>query len=136
MSIAVDTSVWIDYYRNAESRHARMLNKALATQRIIVPDVVVLETLRGVMSEPVAEALAIEFEKYRIVQTGGAEPVFQAAKNYRILRGLGITIRSTIDLMIGTWCIENSVPLLHNDRDFDQMQQGLGLMCVPVDETQ
>jgi predicted nucleic acid-binding protein len=48
------------------------------------------------------------------------------------LRRLGITISKTIDLIIGTWCIENRVALLHNDRDFHPMARHLGLIEVPL----
>jgi hypothetical protein len=55
-----------------------------------------------------------------------------AARNYRRLRARGVTLRKTIDLLIGTWCIDNRVPLLHNDRAFDPMARHLGLVAVPV----
>ncbi|WP_298256779.1 hypothetical protein [Bradyrhizobium sp.] len=44
-----------------------------------------------------------------------------AAHNFRSLRKRGVTVRKTIDLLIGTWCIENRRPLLHNDSDFYPM---------------
>ena len=40
-----------------------------------------------------------------------------------------MTVRGTIDVIIATWCIENRVPLLHNDRDFDLMEERLGLVA-------
>jgi predicted nucleic acid-binding protein len=49
------------------------------------------------------------------------------ARNYRFLRRRGITVRKTIDLLIGTWCIENRASLLHNDSDFHPMTRYLGL---------
>jgi predicted nucleic acid-binding protein len=48
------------------------------------------------------------------------------------LRKRGITVRKTIDLLIGTWCIENRRPLLHNDSDFRPMARHLGLIEVPM----
>jgi hypothetical protein len=55
-----------------------------------------------------------------------------AARNFRALRRRGITIRETIDLLIGTWCIENRRVLLHNDSDFRPMATYLGLMEAPM----
>jgi predicted nucleic acid-binding protein len=55
-----------------------------------------------------------------------------AARNFRSLRRRGITIRKTIDLLIGTWCIETRSPLLHNDSDFRPMTRHLGLIEVPL----
>jgi len=53
-----------------------------------------------------------------------------AARNFRDLRGRGVTVRKLADLIIGTWCIANAVPLLHDDRDFLPMQQHLGLLVA------
>jgi predicted nucleic acid-binding protein len=50
--------------------------------------------------------------------------------NYRTLRKRGVTVRKTLDVMIGTFCIVNQIPLLHRDRDFDPMEQWLGLVAV------
>jgi predicted nucleic acid-binding protein len=55
-----------------------------------------------------------------------------AARNFRSLRRRGITVRKTIDLLIGTWCIENRRPLLHSDSDFHLMARHLGLIELPV----
>jgi predicted nucleic acid-binding protein len=54
----------------------------------------------------------------------------QAARNYRQLRDRGVTVRKTIDMIIGTFCIEQGHELLHDDRDFDPMAQYLGLRAV------
>ncbi len=50
--------------------------------------------------------------------------------NYRLLRARGITIRKTIDLIIGTFCIERGHSLLHSDRDFEPMERLLGLRAA------
>lgn len=51
----------------------------------------------------------------------------KAARNYRQLRERGITVRKTIDVMVGTFCIEEGHSLLHDDRDFDPIAEHLGL---------
>ena len=58
----------------------------------------------------------------------GPDIAIKAAANYRKLRALGVTIRKDVDMLIGTWCIENGIPLLHNDRDFRPMVEHLGLI--------
>ena len=54
----------------------------------------------------------------------------RAARNYRKLRELGITIRKTAYIIIGTFCIEHRHALLHDDRDFAPMEEHLGLMVA------
>ncbi|MCC6725674.1 MAG: hypothetical protein IT258_14290, partial [Saprospiraceae bacterium] len=60
----------------------------------------------------------------------GKTIALKSAENYRLLRKKGITIRKTVDVIIGTFCIENDLPLLHADRDFDPMEKHLGLKVV------
>jgi len=43
----------------------------------------------------------------------------RAARLYWTLRRQGVTIRSTIDVLIGLTAIHHGIPLLHDDRDFD-----------------
>jgi predicted nucleic acid-binding protein len=65
-----------------------------------------------------------------VIDLGGHEIAIQAAKNYRALRALGVTVRKTIDAMIATRCIESGYDLLHGDRDFEPFVQHLGLRVV------
>ena len=65
-----------------------------------------------------------------VVELGGKEIAIQAAKNFRALRMLGLTVRKTIDRVIATRCIEDRYELLHSDRDFDPFAKHLGLRIV------
>jgi len=60
----------------------------------------------------------------------GQELALKSAMNYRLLRRKGVTVRKTIDVMIGTFCIHHRLPLLHDDRDFDPMVKLLGLDAI------
>jgi predicted nucleic acid-binding protein len=51
----------------------------------------------------------------------------KAARNFRTLRAKGITVRKTIDTIIATRCIEDSLTLLHSDNDFIPFQMHLDL---------
>ena len=62
----------------------------------------------------------------------GEEIAIKSANNYRILRKKGITVRKTIDVIIGTFCIENDFLLLHNDKDFFPLEKHLGLQSVTL----
>ncbi len=58
---------------------------------------------------------------------GGEEVAIQAARNFRLLQGLGVLIRKTIDSVIATRCIEGGYELLHNNSDFDPFVKYLDL---------
>ncbi len=85
------------------------------------------EVLQGLDSERAALEVEALLRRFEIVPMAGDAIAVAAARNFRSLRRRGITVRKTVDLLIGTWCIENSVPLLHNDSDFHPMARLLGL---------
>ena len=130
--IVVDSSVWIDFLNGRNAPHVRRLRAVLGTDEVIVGDLMLCEVLQGLGSERAArevEALLLRFE---IVPMAGKEIAVIAARNFRSLRKRGITVRKTIDLLIGAWCIENRRPLLHNDSDFRPMARHLGLIEAPM----
>ncbi len=133
MSILVDTSVWIDFLQGVDATHASLLERAISTREILIPDVALVEILVGVRSEKIAEQIQQELKDFTVINIASRALAVGAARNYRLLRSKGITIRSTIDLLIGTWCIEKDIPLLHNDRDYSFMEEHLGLRNAKPD---
>ena len=130
--IVVDTSVWIDFLNGRDALHVRRLRAALGAEEIAVGDLMLCEVLQGLDSERDARQVEALLHGFQIVPMVGDAIAVAAAHNYRTLRRLGITIRKTIDLLIGTWCIENRAALLHNDRDFRPMAKHLGLVQVAL----
>ena len=128
--IVADTSVWIDYFRGVAAPHTDLLDRALFESRIIIGDLILAELLQGFSSErefQIAKQLMDGLEYRDFV---GRDMAMAAAQNYRALRRQGITVRKTIDVLIATFCIENGFGLIHNDRDFDPMEQLLGLRVL------
>jgi predicted nucleic acid-binding protein len=130
--IVVDSSVWIDFLNGRNAPHVRRLRAVLGTDEIIVGDLMLCEVLQGLDSEREAQEVETLLRRFAIVPMAGDTVAIAAARNFRALRRRGITIRKTIDLLIGTWCIENRWPLLHNDSYFRPMARHLGLIEVPV----
>ncbi|TVQ09795.1 MAG: PIN domain nuclease [Balneolaceae bacterium] len=133
--ILVDTSVWIDYYNGVESWQCDMLDKALSEEQIITGDIILAEILQGFEKEPDFIKARQAMDHLVCIQLGGKELAIQAAINFRFLRSKGVTIRKTIDMLIGTWCIESGAGLLHNDKDFDRMSRYLPLRTISADNT-
>jgi hypothetical protein len=130
--IVVDSSVWIDFLNGRNTPHVRQLRAIFGTDEIIVGDLMLCEVLQGLDSERSAQEVEALLRRFEIVSMAGDAIAIAAARNFRSLRRRGITIRKTIDLLIGTWCIENRKPLLHNDADFHGMARHLGLIELPA----
>ena len=126
--IVADTSVWIDYVKGLDASHTNILDHELIYNRVVTGDIIIAEFLQGFKNDReylIAKQIMDNLE-YRDFL--GKEIAIQAANNYRKLRKQGITVRKTIDVIIATFCIENRFPLIHNDRDFDPMEEILGLI--------
>jgi predicted nucleic acid-binding protein len=132
--IVVDSSVWIDFLNGRDLPHVRRLREILGSTEIIVGDLMLCEVLQDLSNEQAAQDVEVLLRRFEIVPMAGDAIAVQAARNFRSLRRRGITIRRTIDLLIGTWCIEHSRPLLHNDSDFRPMARHLGLIEESVAE--
>ena len=125
--ILVDSSVWIDYFRGSLTPEADKLDSLLGAEPIATGDLILAEVLQGFVSDRDFNQAKKLMTSLVIVDLVGQSIAIQAAKNFRVLRSLGITVRKTIDTVIATHCIETGLPLLYSDRDFDPFVEHLGL---------
>jgi predicted nucleic acid-binding protein len=121
--ILVDTSVIIDLLRSQRNAKVELLEDIMDKK---IPwgicEYVYQEVLQG--SRDVGEfgKLKEYFDTLPIYFMKFGKASFERAAMLNIrCRKSGITIRSTIDLLIAETAIENDVALLHNDSDFDNM---------------
>ncbi len=125
--ILVDSSVWIDYFNGVEDTETTLLDEFLSTDTICIGDIILGEVLQGFRSDrdyKLAMEILTELPIYQIVTP---ELALAGADNYRKLRKKGITIRKSVDNWIATFCIENKIPLLFSDKDFNPYVEHLGL---------
>jgi predicted nucleic acid-binding protein len=128
--IVVDSSVWIARLRGEQTTATAKLDAAVGRDLILVGDLILLEVLQGARDESHAARLERGLRQFEIVSMLDANLAVRAARNYRQLRGLGVTVRKTVDVIIGAFCIEHGHALLHDDRDFAPMETHLGLRVV------
>jgi predicted nucleic acid-binding protein len=127
--LVVDSSVWIDFFngRNSVARYElrRLLDDGHT--RLVVPDLVLYEVLRGFREERALRQARVLLQTLHVEDCGGENLALAAAGHYRHLRARGITVRSSIDVMVAAFCIENDYLLLHSDRDYDALAAHRGL---------
>jgi len=132
--IVVDSSVWIGNLRGLENQAVRRLREVVneADDQILVGDLILLEVLQGARDDVHADRIERNLRQYPVVPMLDEAIAIRAARNYRLLRTQGITVRKTIDMIIGTFCVTGDHLLLHDDRDFDPMTEHLGLRVVRI----
>jgi predicted nucleic acid-binding protein len=128
--IVVDSTVWVSHFSDVLHEEVIRLRSIDQADEIIVGDIVLMEVLRGARSERDAKAIERRLSLFALERMLDERLAAVAARNYRILRSRGITPRSSIDLIIGTFCIERGHSLLHRDRDYLPMQEHLGLRVL------
>ena len=115
----VDTTVWIDLFADRNTPQVSLFESLIAKREdICLCGVILTEVLQGIKDEK-------EYSKTLVVLSNliylpmEFNTFLLAADIYRSTRSKGITIRNSVDCMIAAVCIENDVPILHNDKDFD-----------------
>ena len=128
--ILVDSSVWVDYFKGTITAQTEKLDSLLGHEPLAIGDLILTEVLQGFTAERDFNEARRRLISLIVVELCGQEIAIQAAKNFRAVRKLGLTVRKTIDTVIATRCIESGYDLLHNDRDFDPFARHLGLRVV------
>ena len=125
--ILVDSSVWIDYFRSADTPQVVLLDSLLGRSPLAVGDLIAAEVLQGVRDEREFKLVKKTLEAFDHIDLVGYGLAVKASENYRTLRAMGVTVRKTIDTLIATRCIEDGLILLHADKDFLPFAEHLGL---------
>jgi hypothetical protein len=128
--ILVDSSVWIDFFRNRPTPQAEWLDRNLGVEGLIVGDLILAEVLQGFMDDKGFDEARRLLGRLEQIDIGGVALAVEAARNYRRLRSAGATVRGTVDVLIATRCLADGLRLLHSDRDFDVFERHLGLRVV------
>jgi predicted nucleic acid-binding protein len=128
--VIVDSSVLIDFLADRHNEQTDWLNLHIGFEPIGITSLILSEVLQGIRSDKRFAETVDALSQFAVFETGRTELAIASARNYRTLRGLGITIRNTIDTFVATFCIEEDHQLLHHDSDFDYFEDHLELQVV------
>ena len=125
--ILVDTSIWIEILNGSAGK--RLPDEDVLQWATCGP--VLQEVLQGSGTHPAGA----QFREYMLALPRLSDPVtldtfLAAADIYRQGRIRGYTIRSSMDCLIGAIAIQNNTPVLHRDRDFDQIARFTPLHAI------
>lgn len=128
--LLVDTSVWVDYFNGIENPQTDYLHANVDRTPILIGDLILAEVLQGLRKESDFEKVRRALGKFVQVNMVDTALAVQSARNFRLLRQKGITVRKTMDSLIATYCIEHGHQLLHSDSDFDGYEKHAGLQVI------
>lgn len=128
--VIVDTSAWIEYFQDGLTVVADKVDLCLEQDLVGIGDLIYCEVMQGLRSSRERREvsdLLLSLPRFDMVGFHIAE---KSAANYRLLRSKGVTVRKTIDVLIGTFCAEHGLQLIHHDSDFDLMAEHIGLDII------
>ncbi len=122
-----DSSVIIDHLRGNPTAPMIELRRRLGEQEIVIGDLVLMEVLQGIRDPRALRATEQVLQAFTCFDLVGAGRARRAALTYRRLRKEGLTPRSSIDVLIANFCVEEGFELLSSDRDHQLMAPVLAL---------
>ena len=125
--VIVDTSAWIEYLNGTNSSVVARVDQCLEQDLVAIGDLIYCEIMQGIRSTRQRSQVSSLLLALPQFDMGGFRIAEKSAANYRLLRSKGITVRKTIDVLIGTFCTEHGFQIVHNDSDFDLMAKHIGL---------
>ncbi|NOX31162.1 MAG: PIN domain nuclease [Actinobacteria bacterium] len=127
--LIADTSVWIGFLTGSKSLATNRMREALSDREVIVVDPILLEVMSGARADAVTRTQRL-LEAQHLEAVSPKLDWLDAATIYRELRWRGTTIRSQIDVLIAAVAIRLDVPVLHHDRDYEQIARHTALRTL------
>jgi len=129
--VMVDTSAWVESFRpQGDADLKEIVRQLIIEGRILLPGIIMAEILRGAKSKEEFERLS-ELLKGLVYLPAGEDFWGRLSRFSFDLFREGIIV-PLADTYIALLAIENSIPLLHCDRHFDQIARKTRLEILKV----
>jgi predicted nucleic acid-binding protein len=138
LKIVVDSSIWIDFFNKKTNPKTEYLKYLLLNIRwsspVIILPIIIQEVLQGIEDDKNYVIIRENLQGLDFLHYDPYKFSISAADLYRSLRKKGITIRKANDCLIAAICIANDIPLLHNDKDFDNIAKYTSLKIYKTEK--
>ena len=120
--VVVDSSVRIDHFNGAVTRETEILDTLPGAEPIVIGGIILAEVLQGFRNDRDFRRARAALDTLIFEPMTGRDVALAGARNFRVLRARGITVRKTIDMLIATFCMERGAspapfgPGLRSDR--------------------
>lgn len=120
VTLLVDTSVWIDYLRGAETPARRNLRRQLSAEDpVVMAEPIAMELLAGPTSERIAADITRMVDGLPVIPMDLHQDFRSAGSIFRACRRFGRPVRNLSDCLIAAVAIRAGVTLAHKDADFE-----------------
>lgn len=120
--ILIDTSAFIEFLNRTGSSFDKEIEYLINNdEELAFADITITEILQGIKDDKDFNEIKSSLMAFPIYSLKSTDSYIAAAALYRKCRKNGLTIRSTIDLLIAQIALEHDLVLMHNDKDFQSI---------------
>ncbi len=121
----VDTSVWIDYFRDRNKILNDFIDRLIDENKVYICGIVKAEILIGTRTQKEYDLMKNSLASISSIPTD--DQIFDLTSNTGFkLRRKGITVPMS-DLVIAVQCYYNNLILIENDKHFDKIKECLNI---------
>ena len=120
--ILIDTSAFIEFLNHTGSPFDKEIENLInSDEELALAEITITEILQGIKDDKYFNEIKNSLTAFPIYSLKSTDSYIAAAALYRKCRKKGLTIRSTIDLLIAQIALEHDLVLMHNDKDFQSI---------------
>jgi len=121
--VMVDTTVWIDFFKQRDTPHVGRLSEILEEEEdVFTTGFILQEVLSGIKKKKDREEVCSDFKQFILI-TPTVQTHVQAAEIFDGCLKKGFTVRKPVDCLIAALAMEYDLPLLENDPDFKYISE-------------
>lgn len=131
--ILIDTSAFIEFLNKTGSPFDKEIEYLISNDEdLAIADITITEILQGIKEDKEFNEIKKSLMAFPVCSLKGVDSFIAAAELFRKCRKKGLTVRSTVDLLIAQIVLENNLILLHNDNDFENIARLNGIKVYKI----
>jgi predicted nucleic acid-binding protein len=131
--ILIDTSAFIEFLNKTGSPFDKEIEYLISNDEdLAIADITITEILQGIKEDKEFNEIKKSLMAFPVYSLKGVDSFIAAAELFRKCRKKGLTVRSTVDLLIAQIVLENNLILLHNDNDFENIARLNGIKVYKI----
>lgn len=129
--VLIDTSVWIEYFRDKSTNLSKKVDEILSKQEVYVPKIVIAELIQGSKSDREISIIEQFVDAFNIIDQK-EDTWIRAGKLSFSLRKKGRTVNLT-DCYVAVIAQEYDCQIFSLDEHFKDVQKALNLRLISPD---
>lgn len=126
--ILIDTSVWIEYFRNKSSSVAQKVDRVLEEDEVYVPKIIIAELMQGSKSKKELAIIEDFFDAFHIIDQKDDSWVKAGSLSYKLKKkGKNINL---FDCYIAVIAQEHSCIIFSLNRHFKEIQSLIDVSMI------